>query len=141
MQRQFDYITHKIFLLINLIIFCGCTKEPTPEEIFENKITKDRIKIERVGLGRELRDFYEGMNAKLKEISTDPALTLLVSRVPIINDDDTIKHCIAYEEKGSISAGDGKAWKFEGKEFDEVPVTYAKIISIEQLEKDYIKIE
>lgn len=81
------------------------------------------------------------MNTKMKEISSDPSLRFLVLRVPVIDDDDTLKQCIAYEEKGYISAGNGKVWMFEGKEYDEVPVTYAKIISIEQLEKEYIKIE
>ncbi len=132
---------HRIFLLIIIILFCGCKNEPKPDEVFENRLTKERIKIDRVGLGKELRDFYEGMNAKMEEISSDPALRLLVLRVPIINDDDTLKQCIVYEEKGYISAGSGKVWKIDGKEYDDVPVTYAKIISIEQLEKAYIKIE
>ena len=132
---------HRIFLLIIIILFCGCKNEPKPDEVFENRLTKEYIKIDRVGLGKELRDLYKGMNAKMEEISSDPALRLLVLRVPIINDDDTLKQCVAYEEKGYISAGIGKVWKIDGKEYDDVPVTYSKIISIEQLKKDYIKIE
>ena len=134
-------IMHRIFLLILIILVCGCKNEPKRDEIYENKLSKERINVDRVGIGRELRDFYEGINAKIKDISSDPALGLLVLRVPIINDDDTLKQCIAYEEKGYISAGSGKVWKFQENEYDEVSVTYAKIISIEQLEKDYIKIE
>lgn len=130
-----------IFLLTILILMCGCKNEPTADEIYENKLSSERIKIDRVGLGKELRDFYEGMNTKMEELSTDPGLRLLVLRVPVINDDDTLKHCIAYEEKGYIPAENGKVWMFEGKEYDEFPVTYVKIISIEQLENDFIKIE
>ena len=141
LQLQTDNIMHKILLLTIVIMVCGCKNEPTPDEIFENRLTKERIKIERVGIGKELYDFYEGMNTKMEELSTDPALRLLVLRVPVINDEDTLKQCIAYEEKGSISVGNGKVWMFEGEEYEEVPVTYAKIISIEQLNKDYIKIE
>ena len=132
---------HREFLFLVVIMLFGCKNEPTLDEIYENKLSRDRIKIDRIGLGNELRDFYEGMNESMKEISSDPSLRLLMLRIPVVSDDDTLKHCIAYEEKGYISPGNGKVWKFERKEYDEVPVTYAKIISIEQLEKEYVKIE
>lgn len=59
MQLQIDNIMHKIFLLTILIMMCGCKNEPTADEIYENKLSSERIKINIVGLGKELRDFYK----------------------------------------------------------------------------------
>lgn len=77
----------------------------------------------------------------MKEVSSDVALRILMLRVPIISDDDTLQQCIAYEEKGSISARAGKTWSINGKESDNVPVTYMKIISIDKLKIDFVKVE
>ena len=124
-----------------LIVVFGCNREPTAEEIYENKLTRERIKIDRVGIGKELRDFYERMNKTMEEVSSDPTLRFLMLRVPVISDDDTLKQCIAYEEKTSLSAGSGKVWTFKGKKYDEIPVIYAKIITVEKLKNDYTKVD
>jgi len=130
-----------LFLFLMIILIISCNGNPTEKEIYENKLTRERIKIDRVGIGKELREFYEGMNKTMKEVSSDPSLRLLMLRVPVISDDDTLKQCVAYEEKTSISAGGGKVWTFQGKEYDSVPVTYAKIISVEKLKNDYTKVD
>ncbi|GEM_PF-6703265 len=130
-----------LFLFLILIMITSCKSNPTEKEIYENKLTRERIKIDRVGIGKELREFYEGMNKTMEEVSSDPSLRLLMLRVPVISDDDTLKQCVAYEEKTSISAGGGKVWTFQGKEYDNVPVTYAKIISVEKLKNDYTKVD
>ncbi len=77
----------------------------------------------------------------MEEVSSDPALRLLMLRIPVISNDDTLKQCIAYEEKTSLPAGSGKVWTFKGKKYDEVPITYAKIITVEKLIKDYTKVD
>lgn len=126
--------------LILLVIF-GCDNSPKENEVYENKLTRERIKIEKIGQGKELCEFYELMNKTMKEVSSDVALRILMLRVPIISDDDTLQQCIAYEEKGSISARAGKTWSINGKESDNVPVTYMKIISIDKLKIDFVKVE
>jgi len=95
----------------------GCSlSEGTPSkgDIYENLMTRERIKIDMVGKGSELRDFYEiHVNQRWEKFIRDSvesneskrAFAELMMRFPILVDSDTSRTCFSFEQKSTTPDG------------------------------------
>lgn len=125
------------------LMFFGCEAPPKVDDVYEHKITKERISILNVGMGKELYDaLEEGNRSVIEDFPTStPDFKLRLLNVPIISDEDRSKYCVSYYEQRAISPNEGKLWKYQGIEYENVDsIQYQIIFSVEKLNKDYVKI-
>ena len=119
----------KIFFLILLVLSCtnqnpiNTKTHPSPKDIYENKLTRERIKIEKVGLGKDINNHYSEILNEIKKLKIDSEIKLQMMDIPILAGDDTLKNCVAFKSKKITM----------GRE-----VNIMKIISIESLNDDYV---
>jgi hypothetical protein len=115
-----------IFSSLILLVGCG----PQEGDIYENRLTRERIKIEAVGEGAELEERYERLSEYVDSTTTSTALKARLLRPPMISDADSAKMCFAYEKISEhLTNMDGH------------DVTVMRIEPISELEENYRKID
>ena len=114
------------FLILALLVGCG----PQEGDIYENRLTRERIKIEAVGEGAELEKTYEEMSEYFDSTLTSTALKARLLRPPMLSDADSAKMCFAYEETSEHLTTTG------GHD-----VTVMRIEPISELEENYRKVD
>ena len=115
-----------LFSILILLVACG----PQEGNIYENRLTEERIKIEAVGEGAELEEKYEGMSEYFDSTLTSIALKARLLRPPMLSDADSAKMCFAYEETSEHLTTTG------GHD-----VTVMRIEPISELEENYRKVD
>lgn len=137
----------QVTTILLLVLATGCKSPPDEGDIYENKLTKERIEIARVGTCSDLEYFYEGYNDHIGvmvergDYSTGIAITLAVMPSARYSPSDSLSQCFAYEYEDAISAPGGSDWIIDGKRYGRVPVTMAAIEPLSVLESDYTKVE
>lgn len=115
-----------IFSSLILLVGCG----PQEGDIYENRLTRERIKIEAVGEGAELEERYERLSEYVDSTTTSTALKARLLRPPMILDAGSAKMCFAYEKISEyLTTMDGH------------DVTVMRIEPISELEENYRKID
>jgi len=115
-------------LFSGLILLVGCG--PKEGDIYENRLSRERIKIEAVGEGAELVERYERLSEYVDSTTTSTALKARLLRPPMFSDADSAKMCFAYEETSEHLTTIG------GHD-----VTVMRIEPISELEENYRKVD
>jgi hypothetical protein len=144
------------YLLLVVLLLSACESAPAlpqisgPQEgeVYENKLTRERIQIDRVGVGFELKSHYLRSDSLVKAEMTDSTGKVMQSYFtagfrtrPIYRGaGDSTAKSVAYLTDDRIKLSGG-GWWIDGELHRYMPIKWANIKTAEEIETDYTLID
>jgi hypothetical protein len=151
------------YLLPALLLLAACQTGPQPGDVYEHKLTRERIQIDRVGVGHDLMQSYREDEARRLEALTfdgevsdvyyltgevvvpsyvgDEDIQFDPQTLELVRPDTTARSVAYLERRSNYVTEQMRSDLFDRFLMDDIPYSVARILPVEDLERDYTRID